>query len=438
MRIAFISQPWNKADPPVESGSVAIWIYQVTRRLSQSCHVTVYARQSTAQKRVEHREGVCYRYISTVFDRRVLRVLYLLSRLFRRRRPYFASWLYYFEYIVRVSLDLRRAGCDIVHVQNLSQFVSVIRALNPTVRVVLHMHCEWLTQLDPNLIVRRLEKVDSVVGCSEYITERVRRRFPQFADRCRTIHNGVDVNRYSTKDHEKDKTVKRILFVGRISPDKGLHVLLDAFEKVAREYPLAHLDIIGPQAAPPVAYIFKLSDEPKVSGLISLCHGDYMTQLRDQLPPLLMGRVSFWEAVPHGALPERYAAADVYVQPSFTEAFGMPVAEAMAAGVPVVGTRIGGIPEIVQDGTTGRLVESGDAEGLAEAILGLLTDENLRRSMGASARTRAAELFSWEHITRNLLGLYDSLSRSHEGFFSQSLDTSVLSEGARPSGCPVQ
>lgn len=437
MKIAFVSQPWNNAEPPVESGSIAIWIYQVTRRLSRSCSVTVYARRCNVEKRVESREGVDYRYVSTWPDHQVLRVLRLLARFFHPRRPYFCSWLYYFEYIVRVSLALRRAGCDIVHIQNLSQFVPVVRALNPTVKIVLHMHCEWLTQLDPEVIARRLEKVDAVAGCSAYITEKIRRRFPQFADRCWTIHNGVDVDRCCPKGAKGQEAAKRILFVGRISPDKGVHVLLEAFEKVVREYPQVQLDIVGPRAAPPVAYIFKLSDEPKVSGLISLCHRDYMAQLREQLPPRVMDRVSFSGAIPHGDMPERYAMADVYVQPSLTEAFGMPVAEAMAAGVPVVGTRVGGVPEIVQDGITGRLVESGESEALAEAILELLKDESLRNSMGGAARIRAVELFSWDAITTDLLGLYHRLSPAHGGRVREGYGTPVLSERSEASGCPV-
>ncbi len=437
MKIAFVSQPWNNAEPPVESGSIAIWIYQVTRRLSRSCPVTVYARRCSAKRHVERHEAVDYRYVSIWSDRVMLRVLRLLARFFHPRRPYFCSWLYYFAYIVRVSLDLRRTGCDIVHVQNLSQFVPIIRAFNPTAKIVLHMHCEWLTQLDPEVIVRRLEKVDAVAGCSEYIIEKIRHRFPQFADRCWTIYNGVDVDRCRPKDTKERGTAKRILFVGRVSPDKGVHILLEAFEKIAREDPQVQLDIVGPRAAPPVAYIFRLSDDPKVAGLASLCHRDYMTHLREQLPPGMNERVSFCEAVPHGAMSERYAMADIYVQPSLTEAFGMPVAEAMAAGVPVVGTRVGGIPEIVQDGITGRLVESGDSGALAEAILELLRDENLRRSMATSARARAVELFSWEVITTDLLKLYHNVSRAPGGLLFEGFGAPVLSERSGTSGCQV-
>ena len=284
MKVAFINQPWNRVVPPVESGSVAIWNYQVARRLSQACQVSVYVPSGGVARDAECSEGVCYRYVSTSFDRRLLDLLGLLSRLYSSKRPHFASWLYYLEYIVKVSLDLRKANCDIVHIQNLSQFVPVLRALNPDIKVVLHMHCEWLTQLDYNVISHRLKKTDLVVGCSDYVTEKVCHRFPDVADRCRTIYNGVDVNHNGMKDNGKNGIVKRVLFVGRISPEKGLHVLLEAFRKVIQKYPRVELDIVGPKAAPPTAFIFKLSDDPKVSGLVSLSDRDYMTQLKQQVP----------------------------------------------------------------------------------------------------------------------------------------------------------
>ncbi len=438
MRVAFVHQPWNEAGPPVESGSVAIWVYQVARRLARSCQVTVYANRWQTEKRAECSEGVYYRYISTSLDRPVLRLLHLVSDLYRPTYPYFARWLHYLGYAVKVSLDLRRTGCDIVHVQNLSQFVPIIRALNPTIGIVLHMHCEWLTQLDSGVIRPRLEKADSVVGCSEYVTEKIRRRFPELADRCRTIYNGVDVHLHDTRTGRKDGGARRILFVGRISPDKGLHVLLEAFRRVVQEYPDVQLDIAGPQAAPPLAYVFKLTDDPKVSALVSFCGRDYMTCLKEQVASQGMERVSFSGAVPHSALADRYAAADVYVQPSFTETFGVPIAEAMAAGVPAIGTRVGGIPEVIEDGTTGWLVESGDAQGLADAILRLLGDKDRRRSMGIAARRRAVNLFSWEQIVQDLVSLYHSVSRTHEKPFLESRGTSALSPGAQPTGCEVR
>lgn len=92
----------------------------------------------------------------------------------------------------------------------------------------------------------------------------------------------------------------------------------------------------------------------------------------------------------------------------------MPIIEAMAMGVPVVATRCGGIPEIVVDGETGFLVERGDSTALAQAILRLLSDEDLRKSMGKAARKRAVELFAWEKIAANLLNYYKKICEGRD------------------------
>jgi glycosyltransferase involved in cell wall biosynthesis len=84
----------------------------------------------------------------------------------------------------------------------------------------------------------------------------------------------------------------------------------------------------------------------------------------------------------------------------------------MACQVPVVATRVGGMTEIVEDGKTGILVEPGDADALAEAILKLLSNENLRSSMGKTAQSRAVEFYSWEKVAENLWNHYKTLSNA--------------------------
>jgi glycosyltransferase involved in cell wall biosynthesis len=86
------------------------------------------------------------------------------------------------------------------------------------------------------------------------------------------------------------------------------------------------------------------------------------------------------------------------VFPSIFEAFPLPPIEAMAAGLPVVATAVGGTVESVRDGETGFLVERGDQDGLARALERLIADETLRADFGAAGRLRASELFSWDTV----------------------------------------
>jgi glycosyltransferase involved in cell wall biosynthesis len=98
----------------------------------------------------------------------------------------------------------------------------------------------------------------------------------------------------------------------------------------------------------------------------------------------------------------------------------------MAAGVPVIATRVGGMTEIVEEGRNGLLVESGNASALAEAILQLLSDDDLRESMGKAGHQRSLEVFSWERIAENLLNQYRNIFESQEQIPLESFATPIL------------
>jgi glycosyltransferase involved in cell wall biosynthesis len=89
--------------------------------------------------------------------------------------------------------------------------------------------------------------------------------------------------------------------------------------------------------------------------------------------------------------------------------FGIPTAEANASGVAVVTSRIAGLPEVVEHGKTGLLVPPGDPSALADAIIRLLEDDRLRRSMGDAGRRRVLQYFTWDRIAQDLLNHYDAL-----------------------------
>ena len=422
MNIAFVSQPWNRVRPPVESGSIAIWTYQVARRLAPEHDVAVYARGRGRLAGAERmHEGVAYRYTPTLLDRSLEKAHGTLYPKLRPGRPRFASLGYHLGYALAIALDLRRRRPDVVHVHNLLPFVSVIRALNPRVKIVLHMHCYWLTQLDPALVRQRLRDVDLVLGCSDSVTDPVREAFPEVAGRCATVYNGFDVAHFTEAraealaQHDRNGTARdeapmpRLLCVGRVSPEKGVHVLLEAFEEVARRHPDVRLDVVGPNAGTaPVEFIVGLSQEPEVRALAAFYEGDYLAHLKGLCPPDVEGRVAFTGPVPYSALAEAYGRADVLVNASLSDTFPMPILEAMACGLPVVATDAGGAVESVVEGETGLLVPSGDAPALADAISRLVSDPALRRRMGEAGQQRA-HLFSWEKTTEALLEQYANL-----------------------------
>jgi len=210
------------------------------------------------------------------------------------------------------------------------------------------------------------------------------------------VHNGADVETIVPRPEGQGSGTVRLLTAGRISPEKGTHVLLEAFAKVAARRPEIELHIVGKEGLPSREMLVEIESDPRVLELAPLYRAGYLERLQAALPAEIRPRVHFEPWVPHNELPARYAAADAFVFPSiWAEPFGIPVAEAMAAGLPVVATGVGGIPEIVADGETGILVTPGDSDSLAEALETIVADPTLRTDLGRRGRERAVEHFSW-------------------------------------------
>jgi glycosyltransferase involved in cell wall biosynthesis len=126
----------------------------------------------------------------------------------------------------------------------------------------------------------------------------------------------------------------------------------------------------------------------------------------------LLERVRFLGAVANTEMPAIYAAADLSVLPSLAEATSIAGLEAMASGLPLVGTRVGGIPTILEDGVTGLLVPPRDPKALAAALRRVIGDGELRRRFGAAARRKVEQEFSWPTIAGRTLAVYrDCLDR---------------------------
>jgi len=411
LKVAFVSQPMDYVFLPVQSGSVPIWTWEVARRLAKDCDVLIYTCRAPGQSKCERFEGVEFVRFPMALDRLLERTMRLAGGLASSKEPIVSRGWFHLPYAHKVARDLRTRRCDIVQLFNLSQFIPVIRALNPATRIAIRMGCEWLTQFNQAVIEPRLRQADLIVGCSDYITNKVRRKFPHLAERCRTVLNGRDVRYFLPLDREEPRAdgSKHLLFVGRVSPEKGVHVLLDAFRRVVSRCPDARLSIVGPAGAAPLDIIIRLSDDPKVRALEALYSGGYHQRLM-LLPSDIAGKVTFPGFVPHRQLLNHYRVADVFVFPSiWDEPSGNPLIEAMAAGIPVVSTRTGGTPEYIADGETGLLVEPDDPEGLANAIVRLLEDRVLRAAMGQAGRRRALEMFSCERMAENVLKEYRML-----------------------------
>jgi len=187
--------------------------------------------------------------------------------------------------------------------------------------------------------------------------------------RIAVIPCGVDTNLFLPGDQAAARAAlglddqPRLLYVGRLAPIKGLETLLDAMARLRASGTPVHLSIVGGDA-----------DEP-LNG--------HEGALRARLARLdLGGTVTFVGAQPQERLRAWYVAADATVLPSHYESFGMVALEAMACGIPVVASRVGGLQTTVRDGVTGLLVRESDPAALAGALDRLLGDPDLRFRLG--------------------------------------------------------
>ena len=413
VRIAFVNQPWNRFQSPVQSGSIAIWTDQVTQRLARKYAVTTYARK-TRPLTPEPSRSSCIRsrFFDVRSDLRVLRGMQALPVERLGRLPLFASYWFYGVFALKVAADLRRTRSELVHVHNLSQFVPYIRRLNPHIIIVLHMHCEWLSQLNARQMARRIRQCNLLLGCSNYIASRIRLRFPDSPVPVKALHNGVATKVFKPRKNAPAGSIhgpKRVLFVGRVSPEKGVHLLIEAFIRIAPDHPELNLQIVGPYQATHPEFLVNLSDDANVTRLQAFYNGDYLTYLRQLVPEKLASRIEFCGRVDHHRLAAYYQDADFLVNPSLSESFGMSLIEAMACGLPVIASRVGGMPEIVREKRTGLLISPGDLESLAAAMDWILIHHQERRDMAGAARRIAAQQFAWEGIARQLDRLYQTL-----------------------------
>lgn len=233
--------------------------------------------------------------------------------------------------------------------------------------------------------VRELPKADGIITVSEYS----RRKLIGLGLRAELIQvipcgTAVPVEPFD----RLDRSTVRCIAVGRMVPKKSPLLTLDAFRQAALGLPHLRLDLVGTGELFPAAQQY-IRDH-KLEQCVTL-HG---------------GRC-------HDKVRELLQESDIFLQHSVTDPQtgdeeGLPVAilEAMAHALPVISTRHAGIPEAVEEGRTGLLVEEGDSKEMAEHIVKLTEDHRLRRGMGKAGWRRCSELFSWERERAELMRLF--------------------------------
>jgi glycosyltransferase involved in cell wall biosynthesis len=211
---------------------------------------------------------------------------------------------------------------------------------------------------------------------------------------CRVIGiaNGVDVDRFSPGPSSSAGLALRngfstvVAILGHVSEVKGYPVFVDAAARLAPRYPECLFVAIGGETAQP-GYTAKLESRVRALGLAERFR---FLGFRADVGDLLR-------------------AVDIVALPSLAEGLPLAALEVMAAGKPIVATRVGGVPEAVCDGVTGLLVRPNDSDALTAAIESLIARPEQRRSLGNAARSRALEKFSVRVFARRVQEIYEAV-----------------------------
>jgi glycosyltransferase involved in cell wall biosynthesis len=399
----------------MESGGQGVYLANITRemsRLGHDVHVISAPPYPELDASVRHHRIETHSFQAMLLDRRpYFAGRAPLSHLHPLSFYEFASTRFTFSSLIAVfsvralarlrAVEARHGPFDIVHDnQTLSYGTYLTRALlgRPVIANVHHpldvdvanglrevralpervKRIVWYPWHMQHVVARRLDALISGSHASAALVERLWCLPPGLMH---AIYDGVDIDAFHPAARDETEP-GALLFVGNSEDyNKGVIYAVRAVAMLPRDTN-AHLYIVGgpssqPRLAPAEAERRGVSDRVTVVGRVS----------RDEL--------ARW-----------YRRAQILVAPSLYEGFGLPAAEAMASGTPVIASDGGALPEVVGDAETSRIVPASDAAALAEAIAGLLASPERRRAMGAAGRRRVLERFTWAETAARTEALY--------------------------------
>ena len=361
----------------VKIGGVESIVWDIGQRLAErGHHVTLFGGNGSVSRAIPSVKVLRYPYIArTTWGRaaplrKSLNLLKLLERM---------------SMATRALPDLLAGGFDIVQVFKPYDFPLMAWARNASgARGIYSSHG---TDYFPGDVLFR-RSIDGAFACSRYNAAMSEARYHIPVS---VAYNGFDETTFQPLPPDPALRARfapagapLLLFAGRLVTFKGIDHLLDALV-LLKDRAQPHLLLIG--------------------------DGPHQASLEHRTAALgLSDRVTFAGPLPHAELPRYYAIADAFVVPSIAhETFSIASCEAMSCQRPVIGTRVGGLPEVVRDGETGYLVPPGDAAALAERIGALLGDPAGRARMGSAGRAWTLEMFTWDRVIARMIACYEQV-----------------------------
>jgi glycogen(starch) synthase len=381
------------------SGGTGAYVYYLSRKLQKLGHdVHVVARHSVDSTEII--DGVNVNYVRGVGN------------------PLTRYWRFARSASKKLEELDRKYGFDIIHA-NLPLVPSFAVPSESANALVSTVHSTWKGEaeaikhggrrkLNPNeklmlrfnSLLRSYEKKlmkrsDALIAVSLYTRNELTELYDVDEEKIHVIYNGVDTQKFKPNRDRVglrlelglEEEQKTILCVGRLYYRKGITTLLQSIPKVVQKFEDVKFVISGKG--------FKKNEEK-------------LRKLAEKLK--IKESVMFLGYVPDEKLPDLYAASDIFVLPALYENFPFAILEAQSTGLPVISTKVGGIPEFLTNNKNGLLVDPSDPEQLAQKIMALLQDPELAEELGRCGRNLVEEKFAWPLITSRVVDLYRKIS----------------------------
>ncbi|APA88938.1 glycosyltransferase [Paraburkholderia sprentiae WSM5005] len=397
LKICLLSQDY----PPGQCGGIGVWTHEVATGLAKMGHEVTVVTRGHGHPTVDFEDGVwVHRIVPVWWPERTVPALPDIP-------PVIRDYAYTaFDEVKRIEA---RRGLDIVSapIWDLEGIacvadgsISTMVSLHTTFQLALPFKPEW--EADKEYRKHHVEKIiqgeawllknaKHILANSNAILRDIEReyRFEIAASRTTVVPHGIeDVPHIESRRKKSDKI--NLLFVGRFEKRKGVDLLLSVLPALLKKYPNLAVKMVGENGLPG-------NDGRTFTEAFLAEHAGTKT---------IVDRMEFTGTVDNATLLSSYQDCDIFVAPSRYESFGLVLIEAMRFGKTCVGSRIGGMQEVIEDGKDGLLFQSDNAADLARVLDSIIADESLRVQLGKGARASFIDKFSTEVMCDHLAQFY--------------------------------
>ncbi|HWO77070.1 MAG TPA: glycosyltransferase family 4 protein [Bacillus sp. (in: firmicutes)] len=374
MNIAFICTE-KLPSPAVKGGAIQMMIDGIVPYLKEQHDITIFSITDPALPDFEQKEGVTY---------------------YRFPRS---------SYRFSVAEELKNHTFDIIHVCNRPRHIPLYKEASPSSQFILSVHNEMFAEnkISDEEGKKTIEQVTAITTVSQFIKDTIIARFPEAEEKTSVVYSGVDLNEFKpvwTKEGQRirnemrkkygiSKRSKVILFIGRLSPSKGPHILIEAMKYILPKHEDAVLVIVGG----------KWFSDNRVNKYVRYLH---------TLASPYENHVIFTKFVPANEIYHMYVMGDLFVCSSqWNEPLARVHYEAMAAGVPIMTTDRGGNAEVIEDEENGLLIKDyKNPFEYARVINEMLDLPGFGRWLAQNGRKAAEEQFDFKHVASRYQSVY--------------------------------